>query len=46
MKINPSKCKAVSLYEGPGEEPTKLYDRGSVYSGSQKLQILGNNLSV
>jgi hypothetical protein len=33
------------LYEGPSEEPTKLYDRASINSGSEQLQILGNNLT-
>jgi len=33
------------LYEGPGEGPTKLYVTGSINSGSEQLQILGNNLT-
>ena len=43
MEINPRICKAV--YEGSGEGSTILYARRSVNSGSDQLQILGNNLT-
>jgi len=34
-----------SLYEGPVEGPTKLYVRVSINSGSDQLQIIGNNFT-
>ena len=37
--------EGVSLNKGLSEETTKLYERRLIISGSEQLQILGNNLS-
>jgi hypothetical protein len=35
----------VHVHKGPSEGPTKLYVTRSINSGSEQLQILGNNLT-
>ena len=44
MKIKSKQMYGSSFHEDPGERPTKLYVRGPINSGSEQLQILGNNL--
>ena len=45
MKINPSKCKAVRVTRAQVKNPLNYTIRESINSGSEQLQILGNNLS-
>jgi hypothetical protein len=42
MKINPGKSKAIR-FTSTGKKSTKLFPWKSKYSGSEQLQILGNN---
>jgi len=43
MKINPRKCKAVSFTRSRVKDPLSIVRR-SINSGSEQLQIIGNNL--